>query len=153
MTLTSNNPSAMPPVSVKVPERTGSVSFSLPTSAVSSAVSSTITATFGSISLTAPLAIHPAFVVGLSISPSSVTGGARCVGTVTLNGPAPDGGWGVHLVSNNSNVRTATYVIVPAGASSATFPIATSVVTSTVTATITADLNAFSKAAQLTVTP
>jgi hypothetical protein len=153
VTLTSSNPSAMPPVSVTVPERTGSVSFSLPTSAVSTAVSATITATFGSISLTAPLAIHPAYVVGLSVSPTSEVGGARCVATVTLNGPAPAGGWGVRLTCTSSSVKIPTYVVVPAGATTATFQMATYSVASTVTATITGTLNSFSKSTQLTVTP
>ncbi len=153
VTLSSNSSSATPPVSVTVPAGAGGTSFRMTTSAVAAAVSSTITATLGSSSLTASLAVHPAYVVGLSVSPTSVVGGARLTGTITLNGPAPAGGWGVRLSCSNASAHTPSYFVVPAGSTTATFPIATYAVTGNVSVTITATLNTFSKSAVLTVTP
>jgi hypothetical protein len=153
VTLSSNSSSATPPVTVMVPEGSGSTSFTMTTSAVATAVSATITATLGTSSLTASLAVHPAYPASVSVSPASVVGGASSTGTVTLNGPAPAGGWGVRLSSSSPSVSIPTYVVVAAGAKSATFPISTSPVASDVAVTITATLNSFSKSAQLTVTP
>lgn len=65
----------------------------------------------------------PAFG-GLTISPSTITGGcATSSGKVTLTGPAPEGGATVNLWTSNSLVAVPWDVFIPAGASSATFPI------------------------------
>jgi hypothetical protein len=152
VTLASSSSFATPPVSVTVPAGAGSAHFSVTTSAVATAFSASITAKLGASSKTASLAVHPAYVVGLSVSPSSVVGGASSTGTVTLNGPAPAGGWKVRLSSSSSSVKTSDFVTVAAGSKTATFPISTSAVASNVSVTITAKLNFFSKTAQLSVT-
>lgn len=63
---------------------------------------------------------------GLTISPSTIAGGcATAIGKVTLTGPARDGGATVNLWTSDSLVVVPWGVLIPAGASSATFPITT----------------------------
>src|SRR5467141_480499 len=73
----------------------------------------------------------------LSLNPTSVTGGNSSTGTVTLSGPAPAGGAQVVLASNNGVASVPSSVTVPAGATSATFPVSTSAVSTSTTVTIT----------------
>ena len=89
----------------------------------------------------------------LSLTPSSVTGGASSQGTVTLSGPAPTGGAVVSLSSNSSVAGVPGSVTVASGATSATFTVTTTAVTTSTVATLTGTLNGTSRTANLTVTP
>ena len=67
-------------------------------------------------------------VLSLTLSPSTIAGGSggSSTATVTLNGPAPAGGAVVTLASSNIELAaTLPSVTVPAGATSATFTVAT----------------------------
>ncbi|HEU5216606.1 MAG TPA: hypothetical protein VFU30_13810 [Gaiellaceae bacterium] len=65
----------------------------------------------------------------VTVNPSNVIGGGSATGTVTLTAAAPAGGVQVALSSDDPAAATVPAgVTVPAGASSAGFPIATSVV-------------------------
>jgi len=89
----------------------------------------------------------------VTISPSSVRGGVSSTGTVTLTGPAPAGGATVTVSSDNTSfARVSGQVIVPQGATSATFVINTSRTTVNRVVTITASRNGVSKTATITVT-
>ncbi len=102
--------------------------FDITTSAVTVATPVTISVTGGGVTLTHPLTIYPALplLTGLTVAPSSVTGGASATGTVTLNGPAPTGGAAVNLGTSLPGSASAPgSVIVPGGARSATFPVTT----------------------------
>jgi hypothetical protein len=92
-------------------------------------------------------------LASLSLSPTSVVGGASSTGTVTLTGAAPAANVTVSLSSSNESVATvpATATIV-SGANSATFAVTTSVVASDATATITATLGSETRNAVLGVT-
>lgn len=73
------------------------------------------------------LAADPAVraVTALEFSPDSAVLGGTSIGTVRLKNPAPAGGIAVGLWSNTSygpGVYVPPYVLVPAGAASATFP-------------------------------
>jgi hypothetical protein len=62
----------------------------------------------------------------VTFSPEGVTGGDPTTGTVFLTGPAPSGGATVSLFSANPNrVQVPASVTVPAGATSANFPVTT----------------------------
>ena len=68
----------------------------------------------------------PLKACGLRIVPSLTEGGTGLQGTVFLNGPAPAGGASVALATNNGLLVTApTSVLVPAGAQTAVFSLAT----------------------------
>ena len=91
---------------------------------------------------------------GLTLSPSTVTGGSSSRGTVTLTSAAPSGGAVVALSSSNTSVAAApSSVTVPAGATSASFNVTTSSVTASTSATISASYNGVTRSATLTVQP
>src|SRR5436190_1580717 len=94
----------------------------------------------------------PPVVSSLTLNPTSVIGGAQSsMGTVTLSGPAPAGGAQVMLSSSNGAASVPSSVIVPAGSSSATFTVNTSVVLLSTSATISASYNSTTQTASLTV--
>jgi trimeric autotransporter adhesin len=73
--------------------------------------------------------LPPGSLEALSLNPATVIGGESSTGTVTLSSPAPAGGRVVSLSSHDTTVATVpASVIVPAGASSATFTVSTKVV-------------------------
>jgi hypothetical protein len=90
----------------------------------------------------------------VSLSPSTLAGGAGSTGTVTLTAAAPSGGALVSLSSSNPAVAAVpASVTIGAGATSATFAATTSTVTATTPVTITATYSGVTKTATLTVTP
>ncbi len=135
VTLVSNDTSLVrPPAKVTVPEGQSSVSFPIVTSTV--AVSALVTIDTGTanehyraplVRLTLLPAGSPAPVPALSavtVATPSVLGGGSTTGTVTLTGPAPAGGAVVWVNgSMEGSVITNGNVTVPAGQTSANFPI------------------------------
>jgi hypothetical protein len=77
----------------------------------------------------APPAGSPPAVASVAVAPSTVRNGATATGTVTLTSPAPGQGAAVQVyLSNdslNSNADAPPVVIVPAGATQATFTVRT----------------------------
>src|SRR5437588_671714 len=143
VTLSSSNTSvATVPASVTVPAGASSARFPVATTAVSSQTAVTISASYGSGSQqSAVLTVTPATsaptLTSLTVNPTSVNGGVPSTGPVTLSGAAPSGGAVVTLSSSNTSVATvAASVTVPAGASSARFPVATTAVSSQTAVTI-----------------
>ena len=90
---------------------------------------------------------------GLTVSPSSVTGGTSSVGTVTLSTSAGPSGSVISLSSNSPTASVPASVTVPAGSKTATFAIATTPVNVVSPATITATGGGIKQSAQLTVNP
>jgi hypothetical protein len=88
----------------------------------------------------------------VSVNPTTVAGGTSSTGTVTLTAAAPGGGTVVSLADNSTSASTPTSVIVPAGATSATFNVATTTVASNQVATITAAFGSATRSANLTIT-
>jgi hypothetical protein len=78
----------------------------------------------------------------LTVNPTSVFGGLAATGTVTLSTAAPAGGATVTLASDNPLATVPASMVVPAGATSANFTIATSSNVNAQTATITGTYNA-----------
>ena len=67
-------------------------------------------------------------ITSLTLNPSTIAGGsgATSTGTITLNAPAPTGGVLVTLASSNLELAASeSSIVVPAGASSATFTVGT----------------------------
>src|SRR5947207_14258583 len=68
-------------------------------------------------------------VSSLTLNPTSVIGGLQTsTGMVTLGAPAPAGGAQVMLSSSNGAASVPSSVTLPAGGTSATFAVSTSVV-------------------------
>jgi hypothetical protein len=96
----------------------------------------------------------PAALSAITLDPTSVVGGNSAQGTVTLTSAAPPGGAVVTLSSGNLAVATLpASATVPAGATSASFAIATTPVTAPTLATLTAAFGGTTRSASLTVTP
>jgi hypothetical protein len=92
-------------------------------------------------------------ISALSVDPSAVRGGATSTGTVTLAFPDP-GDTTVLLFSGDTSVATVpSQVIVPAGAQSATFPIATNAAAPPTIVQITAWVGNTPRSASLSVNP
>jgi uncharacterized protein (TIGR03437 family) len=87
----------------------------------------------------------------LTLNAATAIGGSSVIGTVTLSGPAPNGGTQVTLSSSSSSAQVPASVTVPSGQSTATFTIATTVGNTTQTVVITAVLGNVSKTATLSV--
>ena len=154
----NNTAAARVPSSVIVPAGATSATFTVSTSSVAASTTATISASYGGVSKSATLTVTPApppapSLSSLTLNPTSVIGGAQSsTGTVTLSAPAPAGGAQVTLSSNNTAAaRVPSSVIVPAGATSATFTVNTSVVFISTSATISASYNGTTRTAVLTV--
>jgi len=95
----------------------------------------------------------PALLAGISVAPSTVTGGASSTGTATLSSAAPSGGATVALSSSSSSASVPASVTVAAGSTSTTFPIATGNVSSMASAVISGSYGGSTKSATLTINP
>jgi len=157
--LSSNNTAvARVPSSVTFAAGATSATFTVTTSAVAASTTVSISAAYGGATRSASLTVTPApppppTLSSLTLSPSSIVGGLQSsTGTVTLSRPAPAGGVTVMLSSSNATVaRVPSSVIVPAGATTATFTVNTSAVLVSTSATISASYNGTTRAATLAV--
>ncbi len=156
VSLSSNLPgSASVPATVTVPAGATSASFTVTTFPVDNTTAQ-LTATLGSTTLFAALSITraPAVTIStLSLSPSTVVGGASSTGTVTLSGAAPSGGAVVTLSDNSAAATVPPSVTVPAGATSRTFTITTTTVSSTTAVSISGSFGGATASGTLTVNP
>jgi hypothetical protein len=91
---------------------------------------------------------------GLTLSPTSVTGGTTSTGSVSTYSPAPTAGIQVSLASSNAGVATVPpTVTIPVGSADATFTITTSAVSATTGVTISATYSGTTLNSQLMVQP
>ena len=144
ISLSSGSPSAMPPTAVVVPAGATTATFTIPTLPVSAQTSAVLSASFGTTTKSQTLTIYAAKLIGVSMSPSSVYGGAPSVGIVTLNGPAGPGGATVDLTTTNSALSVPATVTVPSGATTASFNATTVGLPSSTGITVNAVLGAYS---------
>ena len=155
--LSSSNPgAAQVPSSVTVPAGATTATFTVTTSAVASSTWVSISASFGGVTKTATLSVNPVprpTVSSLTLNPSSVIGGLQSsTGTVTLSGPAPAGGAQVALSSSNPGAaQVPSSITVPAGATSASFTVRTSIVLLSTSANVSASYNNSTRTATLSV--
>ncbi|HLJ54408.1 MAG TPA: hypothetical protein VKT77_05160 [Chthonomonadaceae bacterium] len=91
-------------------------------------------------------------LASLTLSPSTVQPGGGTQGTVTISPAAPAGGISVAL-SGSSSVAVPAGITIPAGATSASFPIGAASVTSLTIATVTAAFDGASVSATLQINP
>jgi hypothetical protein len=149
------------PQSVTVNEGETSASFTVSTAATTLAGFTRpalldIQAAFGDTTQTALLAVAPPLsLTSMGVAPGNVTGGTNATGTVTLSGPAPAGGALVTLSSNNPAASVPASVLIPAGLTSASFPVQTNPVTTFVTVTLTSTYGSLqsTQTARLVVAP
>ena len=153
--LSSNNPAAAAvPASATIPAGGTTTTFTITTKAVPTTAIVTISATFAGLTQKAKLEVRAARLTAISVAPASLTGGTPAVGTVTLDSPvAVAAGLVIALSSSDPSGKLPATVTVPLGATTATFPLTTSVVAAPVSDTLTASLDGFNKTAVLSVQP
>jgi len=145
------------PSSVTVAAGATSATFSVSTSTVTASTTVTISASYAGVTKTASLTVNPVpppppTLSSLTLNPSTVVGGVQSsTGKVTLSAPAPAAGETIILSSNSGAASVPSSVFVPAGASSATFTVNTSIVLISTSATISASYNGTTKTATLTL--
>ena len=156
--LASANPSvAAVPASVSVAAGGASASFPITTSAVTATTAVGLTASLNGASMTAAITVSPApppapALQSLTLSPSTVMGGASSTGAIRLTGAAPAGGVVVTLTSSRPTRATVpTTVTVPAGSATVTFTVSTSPSPTNTSSIITATAGGISKTAGLTI--
>lgn len=141
VTLVSSSPKVTVPATVTVPAGATSANFTATTSTIPSNISVTVRATFNGVSRTGTLAVQAPKPSAVSYNPTILTGGKSGVGTVTLNGKAPAGGYEVLLTADNGIFTIPASVTVAEGATSATFPVSALVVDTDTVVTTTATAN------------
>lgn len=152
--LSSSNPGAVPvPATIAMPGNTAWTQFQMQAGQVTTPTPVTLTATLNSASASAQFTVQPPSLKSLTISPSTISGGAQPQGIVMLNGQAPAGGAVVTLSSNSAFVSPPASVVVDAGSFSASFPISTSAVTTNTNVAVTANYAGASAQGQVTLTP
>lgn len=155
VSLSSSDPAAASvPASVTVAQGASSATFTVTTVSLSPGRTATISASRRGVTKTADLAVLEPAVSALTLTPGSFAGGCKSsTGKVTLTARAPAGGIVVPLASTNPVAVVPASVTVPAGASSATFPITAPAVTANQAGTVTASFGGGSRSAGLTVRP
>ena len=130
------------------------VSFTVKTAPVAVDTPVVLTASRNGVSISMTLLVHPPAPLTLAVNPTNVFGASSSMGIVTLDGPAPVGGTVVTLTSPDpAQASVPATVTVPAGATTATFPIITGKVTSTTSLILTATSDAIARTANLVIVP
>ena len=161
ISLSSSNPAvASVPATVLAPSNSFTGTFAFTTSPVTATTTVTITAAYNGTTRTATVTVTPAVaeplpsVQSLTLTPSSVAGGANALATVTLSSAAPQSGAVVSLSNENTVAASMpASVTVLAGARTASFNISTTVVSVTTPLSILASYNTTNRSAVLTVMP
>jgi LmbE family N-acetylglucosaminyl deacetylase len=148
--LSSSSTSVLVPASVSVAAGATSATFAVATTAVTAVTSATITATYGSSTQTATLTVAPVSLSALTLGATSVVEGDTPTATVTLGSATPSDAT-VALTSSSSAAIVPPSVVVPAGATTATFAVSTGAVSATTSATLTATYAGTSRTATLSV--
>ncbi len=158
VSLKSTDVSVQAPAVVNVAANQSSASFTINTTMVTASRAVTISATspsYPGVTQTVSLAVNPPTAVTLSnltISPTTVKGGASATGIVTLAAPALAGGTVVTLKTSAPFYSQIPLVAtVSGGATTASFQIGTTAVPAKQNVTITATYGGVSKAATLTI--
>lgn len=157
ITLASSNPAvASVPPWFTISGGTLTGPFTINTTGVTATTNVTISASGANVTVSATLTVTPSggpTISGLSLNPSSVTGGNTSTGTVTMSGPAPAGGAVIGLSSGNTVASVPASVTVAAGATSASFTVTTNPVPSTIIFNISAAYGGNFQFAALTLNP
>jgi hypothetical protein len=99
-----------------------------------------------------PAPVEPVTVALIELNPQEISGQSQSVATVTLTGPAPEGGALVSLLSTNRDVaKVPASVLIPAGEKTGTVRVESSTVSDEVRLSIIAFYGGASNGATLTV--
>ena len=136
--LSSNDSGVTLPASVVINEGKSTGLFKATTSPVTGTRLVTITATLNGESRSNVLSVLQPRIKAVSLSPSTVIGGTGSQLTVTLDAPAPVGGWLINLASSDVSATLSNTVTIAAGQTAVTVPVATKSVLTRTAVTLTA---------------
>ncbi len=140
-----------------IPAGSTSGTFNVTTPPIAFVTTVTVTATYNGTTLNTLLTVVPPGTPfgpsSLTLNPMAVTGGASATGNFLFTYPAPAGGATLQLSSDNPEVQVSPSISVPAGATSAQFPVTTSSVAVISTATVTVSSNGIFQSSLLTLRP
>jgi hypothetical protein len=139
--LRSSDSSAVVPSFVLVPSGKTTATFTITTSKVTASKNVVITASANGTEKTATLGVRILTIASITFNPSSIEGGGKANGLLTLTDVAPVGGLTVALSSDKAGVVVPSTLLVPAGKNSVAFVASTSVTGSSYDATITGTAN------------
>lgn len=153
--LTSNNAALTVPASVSILAGSTTATFTATSTSVSTDVTATVnTSGANIIAGSTQLTVRSARVGTFTINQDSLSGGLTGSATVKLQSVAPTGGILVTLLNNNPGALDCPdSVLIPAGASSATFPVTGKTVTVPTAVKVEATPSFSEKSDTVTVTP
>jgi hypothetical protein len=143
----------IPPSSVTVAQGKDRVYFASNTAGVDQPTNVTLTVWRSPATVNATLTLNPAVIQSLTLSPSTVTGGANVTATVRLNGKASFYGRTISITSNNANAVVPASVKIAAQATLASFTIKTTASLQSQSALITVTDGKTTQSATLTINP
>jgi hypothetical protein len=156
VSLSSASSAVTVPGSVTVAQAASSATFHITTSAVATQTLATLSATYAGVTKTTTFTVNPASapaLATLTLSATTVKGGTRAVGTVTLTAPAPSGGVVVALSSTNPSLASVpASIVVATGTTSKGFIVTTASTRRNASSTISASYAGVTKAATISVT-
>lgn len=159
VSITDENPT-LAGVQVQVPQGLDEKVFDIQTSFVASNSSVVLTALLNGDFAQDSLFVEATQIIGMTLTPSTVVGGNTSVGRVTISRAAGQTGLRIPLTNSNpaactisggdpSNLTLQNVVVVPAGATTATFQIVTNPVSGGATATIATNKPGYAVASAL----
>jgi len=153
VTLSSSKTQVTVPASVTVAAGATSATFTITTKAVTAQVTAAIKATYGGVTKTSNVNVVALALNSLSLSPTTVLGGATSTATVVLDGAVPTGTATVDITSSSTKATVPATLAIKAGLSTITFPVKTSSVTAVTQSAITVTYGGKTKTATLTIDP
>ena len=153
VSLASSDPAISLPVNVTIDAGKTTATFAGTTAAVTVTKNVTITASLNGNSVTDTLRVVQPGIKSISLSPSTITGGTGSQLTVTLDAPAPLGGWVVNLVSSDVSATLTSTATIAAGQTTVSVPVTTKSVLTRTAVTLTATDASGSQATTLVVEP
>ena len=151
--LTSTNKAAPVPATLVILAGKISTAFAIKTIPVASNVLATVTAKFGTVSQSATLSVQSPSLTGISLNPTTVTGGTSSFGTVAISAPAPTSGMTIKLSSSSQVATLPASIAIPSGKTFTTFTVKTMGVSSQANVQLSASLNGTVQSVTLTVNP
>jgi len=155
VSLSSNSPAVSPPTTVAVEPGIESVSFPIPTSAVTTKTTATITATWNGVTMQAQVTLTPQQPpASITLSPTTTVGlGGGSFATVRV-ATANSSDEFLQVTSSNPAVASVNSgVVIPSGTTAGGFNIFTSSVTTQTLVTISVSGGGVTQSATLTVNP
>ncbi len=151
--LATSDPSVKVPATVFVAGGQSSATFSVTTLPVGASASVAVSASLNAVTVTGMLSVNSPVLASIVPDKSQYVGGNSGQVTLTISGPAPDGGVLIHLSSDSAVLTIPASLTIAAGASSASVAFQTTGVSVSSTATIAATLSGSTINSPIKVTP